>query len=324
MQYLPLGNLMDEHRRAPLTRFETGKLLAQTLDALRYLHDRGITHRDIKPENILVQSRLDPLHVKLADFGVSKQIPCLETFCGSPAYAAPEIWDISLNPKNPKQYTNAVDIWSLGVVGFEFIHDLPQRRGRKDSRGPRWCQVLAKAAVDMVGSESDEPLSRLLNKMLQIDHHKRPSAVECFQEASRLNLEDVDISDSSSVALTEVATDARSETSMIQQPIDGENNLNSVNEGYDVLAAAPALLPEGNAVGSTTLLMRAVEDLREHILSQPEPANLPQQGCDGECEIPLQQKRSWSTARSPGDKPSEKDRAKRLRQYRPRLVPPWS
>src|SRR5262245_35820603 len=87
MQYLPLGNLMDEHSRAPLTRGETGKLLVQNLDALNYLHYHNITHRDIKPENILVQGRLDPFHVKLADFGVSKQISFLETFCGSPAYA---------------------------------------------------------------------------------------------------------------------------------------------------------------------------------------------------------------------------------------------
>jgi serine/threonine protein kinase len=258
----------------------------------------------------------------LADFGISKQIPLLETFCGSPTYAAPEIWDISLNPKKPKQYTNAVDIWSLGVVGFEFVHDLPQRGHPRDSRGPRWCKIIAKAAVDMIYSQPDEPLFHLLSKMLQIDHRKRPSAADCLEESLKLNLDDIDLSDSSSVALTEVATGVQSEASMIRQLIDGEGNLNSANED-DILVAAPVLLQERQVVGSATL-MRAVENIEESDISRSQSVTLPREAHEAGNEISLQHKRSWSSARSLGDKPSNTERAKRLRGGCSRPVPSCS
>ena len=97
---------------------------------------------------------------------------------------------------------------------------------------------------------------------------------------------------------------------MILQLIGGENNLNTVNEVGNILVAAPVLLHEVEVVGSTTLLMHAVENAESHVISRPDKD-------DGESEIPPQQKRSWSTARSSGDKPSNKDRAKRLREDLP-------
>src|SRR5436190_392845 len=100
---------------------------------------------------------------------------------------------------------------------------------------------------------------------------------------------------------------------MILQLIGGENNLNTVNEAGNILVAAPVLLHEVEVVGSTPLLMHAVENAESHVVSRPDKY-------DGESEIPLQQKRSWSTARSSGDKPSHRDRAKRLREDCPRLV----
>ncbi|KAK3174011.1 hypothetical protein K4F52_010317, partial [Lecanicillium sp. MT-2017a] len=92
----------------------------QVLDGLAHLHAQGVVHRDLKPENLLID-RGPPLKVVLTDFGlanVSKQA-LLNTFCGTLRYAAPEII-----PGLSGSYGNLVDVWSLGVIGYEWFCDV--------------------------------------------------------------------------------------------------------------------------------------------------------------------------------------------------------
>lgn len=75
-----------------LSEKETKFYIAETLLAIEYLHSLDIVYRDLKPQNILIDS---DGHIKLADFGlakenISKLNPAM-TFCGSPAYLAPEL-----------------------------------------------------------------------------------------------------------------------------------------------------------------------------------------------------------------------------------------
>ncbi|ATY58805.1 Serine threonine-kinase domain [Cordyceps militaris] len=136
MEFVPqgdLGKLITAH--GPLNEQATQVLAVQLLSALRYLHNFNITHRDIKPDNILINS-LEPLEVKLTDFGLSKMIDSeqtfLRTFCGTLLYCAPEVYTEYLeydengfrtrgrpSRRAPGQrYSHAVDIWSLGGVLF--------------------------------------------------------------------------------------------------------------------------------------------------------------------------------------------------------------
>ena len=95
MEYVPGGELstyLQSHGTIPEDMVRC--VARQILHALHYLHKRKITHRDIKPDNILISS-LDPLRVKLSDFGLSKVVQeetFLKTFCGTLLYCAPEVY----------------------------------------------------------------------------------------------------------------------------------------------------------------------------------------------------------------------------------------
>jgi len=94
--------------------------------AVCYLHSRSFVHRDIKPDNMLLPSQdrstMIPL---LADFGISKQcvtVQACNTFCGTPAYFAPEIISSRLPGGG---YGLQVDMWALGVTLYVFLSGVP-------------------------------------------------------------------------------------------------------------------------------------------------------------------------------------------------------
>mmetsp|Transcript_7366 Transcript_7366/g.12380 ORF Transcript_7366/g.12380 Transcript_7366/m.12380 type:complete len:522 (+) Transcript_7366:80-1645(+) len=97
--------------KEPQARFYAGEVFL----AIQHLHGLGVIYRDLKPENVLLDS---DGHVKLTDFGLSKESETAETFCGTPVYLAPEIW-------LRKTYGFEVDWWSLGCVLFEMVCGLP-------------------------------------------------------------------------------------------------------------------------------------------------------------------------------------------------------
>ncbi|KAH0606057.1 uncharacterized protein H6S33_004514 [Morchella sextelata] len=117
MEYVECGDLSQyiTDRKKALAGAKT--ITRQILEGLVILHGEGICHRDLKPQNILVASRI-PLHIKIADFGTSKRAEntVLRTMLGTPAYSAPELTASSMS-----QFTNALDIWSLGILVHEVL-----------------------------------------------------------------------------------------------------------------------------------------------------------------------------------------------------------
>lgn len=121
MRYAENGDLLTYIKKnGPLKEVEAKGWFLQMAKALRYLHANEIAHRDLKCENILLSKRLN---IKLADFGFARY--CCdkegrniksETYCGSAAYASPEV--VSGDPYDPK----LADAWSLGVILFIMLN----------------------------------------------------------------------------------------------------------------------------------------------------------------------------------------------------------
>lgn len=186
-------------------------IIYQVAKAVRYLHEEvGIVHRDIKPENLLFmpvefKPSLNPISklrrsddpkakkdegefvagvgggtvgtVKLADFGLSKQIweHNTKTPCGTVGYTAPEI-------VRDERYSKEVDMWAIGCVlytilcGFppfydERIESLTEKvaRGEYTFLAPWW---------DEISSDAKYCVSRLLT----VDPKKRYTIEEFFQD----------------------------------------------------------------------------------------------------------------------------------------------
>ncbi|XP_063065555.1 NUAK family SNF1-like kinase 1 [Engraulis encrasicolus] len=117
MEYASGGELYDYvQQKQRLTETEARNLFRQITSAVHYCHKSGVVHRDLKLENILLDHSLN---VKLADFGLSNHYErgrMLETFCGSPLYASPEI--INGHPYQGPE----VDCWALGVLLYAMVH----------------------------------------------------------------------------------------------------------------------------------------------------------------------------------------------------------
>ncbi len=117
LEFAGKGELYKHLRRE--NRFPEWKAalyIAQMASALRYLHRKHVIHRDIKPENILMGVHGE---IKISDFGWSVHAPNNRraTLCGTLDYLPPEM--IRSGSKD-NWYTEKVDLWSLGVLTYEF------------------------------------------------------------------------------------------------------------------------------------------------------------------------------------------------------------
>lgn len=167
MEYTPLGSMLDQSRERNYNDIEGRAIIRQTLQALTYLHARRITHRDIKPANILVFTRDPEMHVKVADFGISKEADEFSTRCGTQRYVAPEVY-------NPP-YTSKADLWSLGVVVLELWVSLPAGPEERETE-EQWARKILEQKGKATGT-----VKAFLENLLEMNPEKRMSAAECLE-----------------------------------------------------------------------------------------------------------------------------------------------
>ncbi|CAM6128711.1 unnamed protein product [Calypogeia fissa] len=117
LEYAAKGELYKELQRCKVfTEKRAATYIASLAHALTYCHEKHVIHRDIKPENLLLGIRGE---LKIADFGWSVHT-CnrRKTLCGTLDYLPPEMVE-------GKEHDTGVDVWSLGILCFEFLYGFP-------------------------------------------------------------------------------------------------------------------------------------------------------------------------------------------------------
>ena len=139
-------------------------LIIQVLQALAYLHRRGIQHRDLKPSNILVNDHT----VYLVDFGLSAtQKHTAIVSGGTIKYMAPEIYTES------SPYETTADLYSVGIIIYELLGDLHPFETITEETG----EDLIHIEYDFERLNLSAPFTAVLKKLLQKKPARRYQSV---------------------------------------------------------------------------------------------------------------------------------------------------
>jgi calcium/calmodulin-dependent protein kinase I len=193
------------------TQYNVAKTVAEMLSAVSFLHSRHICHRDLKLENWVLESGKDvwsPL--KLIDFGLSTHYTPghrLSRVVGSSYYVAPEVLK--------KSYTEACDLWSLGVIVYMLLSGAPPFYGRNDE--------AIKASI--------------VHGQYQFPHELfRDVSDDAMAFVSCLLSYSIEYRYTAEQALTHPWLRSNCDPEMLQRAKDGARGVVSVSDGYDINA----------------------------------------------------------------------------------------
>lgn len=161
MELADRGDLLDfiNERKYLSERLARG-FFSDLVKGIDHCHARGVVHRDLKCENLLLDSHM---RLKISDFGFARKFNGnLKTFCGSFAYAAPEV--ILGNPYNGP----LADVWSMGVILYAMV------TGRLPFKDTSTSVLMADIAAGVkFSSRHTDKLRSLVTKILTFLPHDR-------------------------------------------------------------------------------------------------------------------------------------------------------
>ncbi|RNF26328.1 putative folate/biopterin transporter [Trypanosoma conorhini] len=160
--------------RLPFKEHEAGLLFYQIVLALDEVHSRKMMHRDLKSANIFL---MPTGIIKLGDFGFSKQytdsvsLDVGSSFCGTPYYLAPELWE-------RKRYSKKADMWSLGVILYELL------TLHRPFKGPSQREIMQQVLYgkyDPFPCAVSDGMKALMEPLLSKDPAVRPTTTQLLQ-----------------------------------------------------------------------------------------------------------------------------------------------
>mmetsp|Transcript_20029 Transcript_20029/g.47733 ORF Transcript_20029/g.47733 Transcript_20029/m.47733 type:complete len:491 (+) Transcript_20029:105-1577(+) len=180
MELLP-SSLQQELQKTkqPFEEDRALEIVRQVLEGLAHLHKLQMLHRDIKPDNILLTADGD---VKLADFGTSTVRARPRSIRGTLAYMAPEV-------VKPEDYTNKVDVYSVGIVLVHLLHGsvVHVGEGGYELKGEQ-LQFGKKHGTLSLSLPDPEALKQttqdLMSSMIRMDPAERPAAETLLDHAA--------------------------------------------------------------------------------------------------------------------------------------------
>ncbi|KAI1719450.1 protein kinase domain-containing protein [Ditylenchus destructor] len=219
MEYASGGEVFDylvAHGR--MKEKEARAKFRQIVSAVQYLHSKNVIHRDLKAENLLLDG---DMNIKIADFGFSNQFSAgnkLDTFCGSPPYAAPELFQ-------GKKYDGPeVDVWSLGVILYTLVSGSLPFDGQ-NLKELRERVLRGKYRIPFYMSTDCE---NLLKKFLVLNPARRGTLEQIMKDRwMNMGYEDDDLK-----PFVELPKDARDERRILKLQALGYN-LQQVHEALD-------------------------------------------------------------------------------------------
>ncbi|GAV29927.1 hypothetical protein PMKS-003433 [Pichia membranifaciens] len=196
MEYVSGGDLMDFVAcNGAIDESASREIARQIMEAILYVHSKGISHRDLKPDNVMI-AQDDPVVVKITDFGLAKsqeQESRMKTFCGTLAYLAPEVISNKKKQSNNRKrylgngritedlYSNKVDMWSIGCLLFVIMTaHLPFSGSTQDilfkhiTNGDYHDKLLRSMDISIEGCD-------FISRLLEVDVALRLNAAQALQ-----------------------------------------------------------------------------------------------------------------------------------------------
>jgi serine/threonine protein kinase len=242
---LSLDRLVDE-RRARGERFpvvEALDLLVAIADALNVVHKAGLVHRDVKPANVMLAPGG---RVVLMDFGLV--LPDADraghrSVAGSLQYMAPE----ALTGDLAEGTANLVDVYGLGVVGYELLTGVAPFDGEEALALYRSKMKVPLPRVSEQRSDVSAPLDALIGQLMSADASERPQGAEAalWQLRSlRTRLGSGDVPRPFSVLIVDDDADIREALTLYVRAAAPDAEIETTSEGRQAVRSVRRRVPD--------------------------------------------------------------------------------